>query len=190
MRTFIAIELPPDIKYSISKIQDKLKISLPKVSWVIPINLHLTLKFLGEISSKKLDSINQIIKEITKTTSSFRIKLETVGIFPHISEARIIWIGSENLPQKLKEIIEQLETRLGESGIAKEKRPFRAHITIGRLRNCIASSIVEKSISDIKTDMVHKNLEFVAGGITLFESTLSSSGPTYTVLKEANFKIT
>lgn len=204
MRAFIAIELPLKIKDAISKIQVKLKTTLPKISWVKPINLHLTLKFLGEIPSKKLDDINQIISEITQPTTGFGIKLETIGVFPNTAEARIIWIGTEEVPETLKQIIGQLETKLGEYGIAKEKRPFRAHITLGRLRNHIMPSELENSIGNIKADMVHENLEFVTRGITLFQSTLKPegycvasnsqshkpSGPAYRVLKKANFKIT
>ncbi|MDD5108044.1 MAG: RNA 2',3'-cyclic phosphodiesterase [Candidatus Omnitrophica bacterium] len=190
MRAFIAIELPSGIKNAISKIQYKLKTTLPKISWVKPTNLHLTLKFLGEITSKKLSDINQIITETTQVNTSFKIKLETVGIFPNITKAHIIWIGTEDAPETLKQIIGQLETKLGQYGIAKEKRPFRTHITIGRLKSRIVPSKLEKSLGNIKTDMVHENLEFVARGITLFQSTLSPSGPIYTALKKASLKIT
>ncbi len=190
MRAFIAIDLPSNIKDAISKMQEKLKISLPKVSWVAPVNLHLTLKFLGEISPKQLDSINQIISETVKTIPGFKIKLESLGAFPNEACARIIWIGTDQAPKALEQIAAQLETKIAELGIPKEDRPFRAHITIGRIKHRLIPSDLEKGINQVKSDLVYANLEFNARGITLFQSTLGKQGPTYTVLKETSFKIT
>ncbi len=190
MRAFIAIELPSNIKNAISKMQDKLKANLPKVSWVKPENLHLTLKFLGEISPKQLENINQITAEIAKTITNFKIKLESLGAFPNMACARIIWIGTDQAPKALEQIVAQLETKLAGLGIPKEGRPFRAHITIGRIKHRLIPSDLEKGINQVKSDMVYENLEFNARGITLFQSTLGKEGPTYTVLKETSFKIT
>lgn len=184
MRAFIAIELPANIKDSVLKIQDKLKIALPKVSWVKPENLHFTLKFLGEISDKQQESINQIIREVAGTITDFKIKLESLGAFPNVSRARIIWVGSEQVPEELKQIVEQLETKIAKLGIPKEERPFRAHITIGRIKHNLIPSVLEKEVGKIN------NLEFNARGITLFQSTLGRLGPTYTALRETSFKIT
>ncbi|MDD5465917.1 MAG: RNA 2',3'-cyclic phosphodiesterase [Candidatus Omnitrophica bacterium] len=190
MRAFIAIKLPADIKNAVSRMQDKLKLVLPKVSWVKPVNLHLSLKFLGEISPKQLDKINQITAETVETITAFRIKLESLGAFPNLASARIIWIGADQLPKALEQIVAQLETKLAGIGIAKEDRPFRAHITIGRIKGRLDPGDLEKGINQAKNDVVYENLEFNTPGITLFESTPGKDGPTYTVLKETNFKIT
>ncbi len=170
--------------------QEKLKTSLPKVSWVKPVNLHLTLKFLGEISPKQLDSINQIISETVKTITGFKIKLESLEAFPNEACARIIWIGTDQAPKALEQIVAQLETKLAGLGIAKEERPFRAHITIGRIKHRLIPSDLAEGINQVKSDMVYENLEFDTRGITLFQSTLGKDGPTYAVLKETSFKIT
>ncbi|MDD5477159.1 MAG: RNA 2',3'-cyclic phosphodiesterase [Candidatus Omnitrophica bacterium] len=190
MRAFIAIDLPSNIKNAISKMQDKLNTSLPKVNWVAPVNLHLTLKFLGEISPKQLDSINQIISQTVKTITGFKIKLESLGAFPNEACARIIWIGTDQAPKALEQIVAQLETKLAGLGIPKEGRPFRAHITIGRIKHRLNPCDLEKGIDQVKNDVVYENLEFNTRGITLFQSTLGKECPTYTVLKETSFKIT
>jgi 2'-5' RNA ligase len=190
MRAFIAIELPSNIKNAVSKVQDKLKAGLPEISWVAPVNLHLSLKFLGEVSCKQLDNINQIITETVKTITDFKIKLESLGVFPNKASARIIWIGTNQVPKALEQIVEQLETKLAELGIPKEDRPFRAHITIGRIKHRLNRCDLEKGINRVKNDIVYENLEFNTRGITLFQSTLGKQGPTYTALKETNFKIT
>lgn len=190
MRAFIAIDLPLDIKDFISKIQDKLKSTLPKVSWVKPLNLHLTLKFLGEISAKQLDDINQIIEAIASKANCFKIECESLGVFPNLSRARIIWIGTEKIMPELKQIVDALETKLSELGFAKEERLFRAHITIGRIKFHITPSILENTTGQLKNEIISEKLEFTCGRITLFESALGPGGPNYTVLKEAILKIT
>jgi len=189
MRAFIAISLPTETKNNLSKIQDRLKTALPKISWVKPINLHLTLKFLGEISPKQLKDIRQVTTEIAKDTPEFKIKLETLGIFPNIPSARIIWVGTNQLPSELKILVDRIETRIAELGKPKEERPFSAHITIARIKSNIDSSILENQINKINSEIGCQDLGFDVKGITLFESTLGSQGPTYTVIEEANFKI-
>lgn len=190
MRAFIAIDLPPQTKDAISKIQDKLKISLPKVGWVKPFNLHLTLKFLGEISPKQLDLLNQIINEIGSKANNFKIRLEALDLLPDIARARIIWMGTEKIEAQLQQIVEELEAKLSQLGIPKEKRVFCAHITIGRIRTHIAPSILEEALGKLKNELLREELEFTAEKITLFQSTLGPAGPDYAVLKEAIFKIT
>ncbi len=186
MRTFIAIELPASIKDALSKIQDELKAGLPKVSWVKPQNLHLTLKFLGEISPEQLDAVKRIITEVSQGTVAFKIKLDDLGVFPDLRNARIIWLGISQ-DTIAKQITGLLETKIADIGIAKEKREFSAHITIGRIRARLLASDLERELKRVKNDLIDANLEFNAGGVTLFESTLGPGGPAYTVLKEANF---
>ncbi len=190
MRAFIAIELPSDIKDAISKIQDKLKTALPKVSWVKPPNLHLSLKFLGEISPEQLSDISKIAEEIANQSCVFKIGLETLGVFPDLARARIIWAGTNKMPWELGKIVEQLENKLAQAGFAKEARPFRAHITIGRIKSHLNPSEFEKAILEVNKDRQNVNLGFKAAGITIFQSTLGATGPTYDLLKAANFKIT
>jgi 2'-5' RNA ligase len=187
MRAFIAIELPIGIKNSLSKIQEKLATERLKVSWVKPHNLHLTLKFLGDIFPEQLSQIEQIITEITKTTSGFKVKLETLGVFPNLNAARIIWIGANQIPVELGQLTQQLQIRLTECNIPREERDFCAHITIGRIKYKISTSDLNKAIEKLRNDLLVRNLEFDCAGITLFESTLKPDGPIYTVLNK--FKI-
>jgi len=189
MRAFIAIELAPAIKDTLAKIQDGLKPGLPKVSWVKPQNLHLTLKFLGDISSPQLKEIKRIIAETGQETPAFKIKLDDLGVFPGLRQARIIWAGiSRDIP--VKQLAGTLETKLSRIGIAKEKREFSSHITIARVKNPLDPANLETGLKKAKNDLLGANLEFNAGGITLFESVLEAQGPVYTVLEKANFNIT
>jgi len=195
MRAFIAIELPKDIKAGLSKIQEELKaeslkIEPPSISWVKPQNLHLTLKFLGDIPAEQLKEIKQIISETTKTISGFRLRLEAAGFFPNLQTARIIWVGANQPPPELKQLAQQLEARLVKSGMPQEERDFRPHITIGRIKNRLNSFDLEKILDKLEKNITGSNWEFNCGEITLFESTLGPGGPAYTVLDQCNLKIT
>ena len=192
MRAFIAIDLPSNIKNNLSRIQVKLKENLPEVNWVKLQNLHLTLKFLGEISTSQLNNIEQITQETIKTTSDFKIKLDTLGVFPNIHAARIIWIGTDQTPTELKQFIKRLETQLGKCSLTKEEQPFCTHITIGRIksRKYFKFSDLARILNNVKTDLITENWEFNAKAVTLFQSHLAAGGANYTILKETNFRIT
>ncbi len=191
MRAFIAIDLPSNIKGEISKIQDKLKTNLAQINWIKAQNLHLTLKFLGEISPEQLDAITRIITEISQAIVPFNIKLDDLGVFHDLHDARIIWIGIKQDAQ-LKQIVRLLETKIAGIEIAEEKRAYNAHITIGRIKSAkeLKPADLEKELNKEKNDLICANLEFDAGGITLFKSTQGLGGPIYTVLKEAKFRMT
>lgn len=189
MRAFIAIKIPAQTCDIICRIQEQLKTSLPKVSWVKPENLHLTLKFLGEVSSKQIDRAKEITAEIAESCVDFKIRLEALGVFPNLHRGRIIWLGSDQLPEELVKIVEKVEEKIAELGKPKEERPFLAHITIGRIKSPINPTLLEEEVNKINNEICNKNLEFNAAGITLFKSILSRQGPTYISLKEDSFKI-
>ena len=190
MRAFIAIELPVEIRDGLSNIQDRLKVELPKLSWVKPQNLHLTLKFLGDISPEQLCNIKRITTEIIKTTAGFKIRLENLGVFPNLHAARTIWFGTNQPPSGLKQLEKQLETRLVEAGIPQQERTFCTHITIGRIKAHSIASDLKKAIDKVEVDKTYANWEFNCREFALFESTLGPGGPTYTILVRFNLRIT
>jgi 2'-5' RNA ligase len=187
MRAFIAIELPLDIKNKLTKIQDTLKTNLPKISWVKPANLHLSLKFIGEISAQQHASAQQIIARIVKTVTPFEIKLETLDVFPNLSQARIIWIGTRHPAEQLKQLAAQLEEIFFQSGIPREQHAFQAHITLARIKHPIIAAILARELDRLKNGINGMDLKFNAAGITLFKSILGKGGPTYRILKKEDF---
>ncbi len=189
MRTFIAIELPQEIKGSLSRLQGELKATGADVKWVAPQNIHLTLKFLGEVDDKKLEKIKEAIDGLAKETSKFQVCITTLGAFPKIDSPRVIWMGIEAGDKETKEIAAVLEERLAEISIPKEDRPFSSHITIGRTRSALNRQKLVEELKN-KTGLGGEKLEFYAGKITLFKSTLTPKGPIYETLKEANLKTT
>ena len=190
MRTFIAIELPQKIIGTLSALQNQLKNTQADVKWVAPENIHLTLKFLGEVDEKKIEKIIQALEETAKDNQPFSIRLCALGAFPKINFPRVIWVGIDAGDEETKNIAFVLEEKLQKLGIPKEKRPFSSHITIGRVRSGINREKLVKELDILQgKGLLQENLEFLATKITLFKSTLTPKGPIYEILKEASFQI-
>jgi len=190
LRTFIAIELPQDIKDTIGRLQSKLKSSGADVKWVSPSNIHLTLKFLGEIDEKTRDGVSGVMKEIGASTPSFIIRLGALGAFPGLHSPRIIWVGLSHGHDQVESIVERLETGLEKYGVIKENKPFSSHITIGRVRSPKNKEDLLRCVSELESPVKEKTGEFQAGKITLFKSTLLPHGPVYEAIQETNLKTT
>ncbi|PIP18810.1 MAG: RNA 2',3'-cyclic phosphodiesterase [Candidatus Omnitrophica bacterium CG08_land_8_20_14_0_20_41_16] len=190
MRTFIAIELPEDIKDRLGRLQDKLRKCGADVKWVEPENIHLTLKFLGERDDKKIAKISEIVAETAKNHLPFLAHITSVGAFPKIDYPRVIWVGVEQGDAETKKIAQELEEKIATVGIPKEDRPFSSHITIGRTRSPKNREKLVASLKNYVENLAGENLEFTVGKITLFKSTLAPSGPVYEALKEITLTTT
>ena len=187
MRTFIAIELPNEIKDFLGSLQNELKSSGADVKWVEPKNIHLTLKFLGDIDDKQLDKITRIMDEVAGENVKFQVSISSLGGFPKIDYLRVIWVGADKGAEEVAKIAGELEKRIAKLGIPKEDRPFSSHITIGRTRSSLNREKLVESLKD-KIDLGGKKFDFYVTRITLFKSTLSPKGPAYEALKEASLK--
>ena len=185
MRVFIAIELPREIREKLSQNQAQLKITGADVKWVEPQNIHLTLKFLGEIDEKILPQIIGILEDIAKTHKAFVMRLSSIGAFPKPSSPRVIWAGVDKGDLETKELAKILEEKLKNFGIPAEDRPFSSHITIGRTRTGLNIRNLVQGLNNLLNNFAGKNQEFAVGKITLFKSTLTPKGPIYEILKEA-----
>jgi len=184
MRTFIAIELPKEIKDSLARLQEQLKLAQADTKWVAPENIHLTLKFLGERDDKKVEKIKQVMDEIATRNKSFQIRISLLGAFPKIDSPRIIWVGIDKGDSETKQIAQELETEIAKVGIPKEDRPFSSHITIGRTRSNLNLKNLVQELKKLEGIFEQENQEFNTTKITLFKSTLTPIGPIYERLKE------
>lgn len=185
MRTFIAIALTQEIRDYLAGIQERLKKSQADVKWVRPVNIHLTLKFLGERDEKKIEKIKEVLEETAKDKTCFPLRLCNLGAFPKIDYPRVIWVGIDKGEQETKEIAYELEEKIARLGIPKEDKPFSSHITIARLKTPLNR---ERLVEELKKNHPLEGKEFRVGKIILYKSTLTPSGPIYEVLKEANLK--
>ncbi len=190
MRLFIAIELPPEIKDALGQLQVQLNASGANVKWVEPQNIHLTLKFLGDTDDKEIDAIMRILEEVAGEKMDFTIRISSLGAFPSLDSIRVIWAGIDQGDTIACQIAKDLEERIAYIGIAKEKRPFSSHITIGRTKSSLNPGKLARDIGILEKALEGKNLEFRVQKITLFKSTLTPKGPVYEALKAANLKNT
>jgi 2'-5' RNA ligase len=188
MRTFIAIKLPKEIKGLLASLQQELKNTGADVKWVEPKNIHLTLKFLGEIDEKTSTKISSILEEVAKDTMSFNIRIACAGAFPKINSPRVLWAGVDKGDLETKIIAKALEEKIEKIGIPKENRAFSSHITIGRIKSSLNRDELIQGLKKLQKYFGAKGAEFCVYKITLFKSTLTPNGPIYEILKEANLK--
>ncbi|MEW6170134.1 MAG: RNA 2',3'-cyclic phosphodiesterase [Candidatus Omnitrophota bacterium] len=184
MRAFIGISLPEDIQKYLKSIQELLKKSRDDVKWIEPGNIHLTLKFLGEITQEQTQGIKTILEDVACKFMSLELQLRELGAFPKLDFARILWVGLDDKTGSLKKIAHDLDRSLVKLGIPKEDKPFSAHITLGRIKNPKKDLKLQELL--IKNKI--QNLSFVFKEITFFKSTLSSSGPVYETLYRISLK--
>jgi len=181
MRTFIAIELDRIIKDTISTLIQKLDVGGAKVRWVKPQGMHLTLKFLGEISEEKVPEVQSVLGKLAQDYTSFQLTLRGTGAFPPAPRIpRIIWIGiEENEP--LLDLQSRVENELHKIRFSKDKRKFHPHLTLGRVKNPQNILPVMNILDD------HKQSGFGTMNVnrlTFFKSTLRPTGAEYSILSE------
>ena len=181
VRSFICVEITnPDIVILLNNQISELG-KYEGVRTVKPSQLHFTLKFLGEITTKQLESVQNTISQIKY--SPFKIYLKTMGCFPNINRVRVIWIGISDGAEKLKQLAGIIEELLIPIGFIKEKRPFSPHLTLARvkyLKKDQKASLIHKieESQDLKIGL--QNVD----GIILKKSTLTPKGATYENLLE------
>ena len=132
MRAFVAVEIPDEIRRRIADLIQALKPAAPQVRWARAEGLHITLKFLGEISEQQVEEIKTQLMSVQSATP-LHLQIQGAGYFPNERSPRVVWLGVES-GAALPELAGQVEKRLAPLGMAKEGRPFSAHLTLGRLR--------------------------------------------------------
>jgi 2'-5' RNA ligase len=186
IRAFIAIEIAADVQQNIVQLVTVLKEKLHNVPvrWVPTENVHLTLKFLGDVSETNLEMLKRIIQKETAEQPPFEVAVAGLGAFPTNHRPRVIWVGMQ-APPTLMNIQHGIENETNRLGYAREEREFSPHLTLGRVsRNA--------SVSDIHKISEVLNLTEVGSlGVTriksvnLYRSDLKSSGAVYTCLNTA-----
>ncbi len=135
IRSFTAIELPPALKEEIARYIEELRKTQRGIKWVKAKNLHITLKFIGERSAAMTKKITDALDTINYKDGKFSLEAAEIGAFPNKRKPRVIWIGLNAAPpESLVNLQAAVENHLNSIGIEKEKRPFSAHLTIGRIK--------------------------------------------------------
>lgn len=133
MRLFLAINIPADLRQSLSDAVQPLRELAPDVRWTGEPKLHLTMKFLGEQGESRVAAIEDAMRPIGATHASTEVMIHGLGAFPNTRRPRVLWIGVEHSP-RLELLAHDLESGFESIGFEAEGRAFRPHITIGRVR--------------------------------------------------------
>jgi len=181
IRAFIAIDLSPEIQHQLSDVLERFTTQLDTlpIRWVGVNNIHLTLKFLGDVSLSNLMLLTDMIKSEISSHNQFEISIGGAGAFPNNRQPRVIWVGVEG-PQELLIIQNGIETAAARLGYVKEERAFSPHLTLGRIsRNATSPDI--KLISQIleKTRIGFLGATWV-DQVHLYRSDLRPAGAVYT----------
>ena len=180
MRTFIAVELPENIKKKIEEVQNPLKKTDTYVSWVKPENVHLTLKFLGEVEENKIEDVFYGTEKALKGAKSLSLSLKNLGCFPNLKRPRVVWVGVEKGKEELSFLQKNIQEELSKLGYPKEDRAFSPHLTIGRVKS---PKNIEKLVKLIeKTDFQTEEVKI--DEVVVMKSQLHPQGAIYTPLKK------
>ena len=174
LRTFIAVSLSSSILAGIEKLVRALRTDFGDVRWVEPSNLHVTLKFLGDVP---LNDLPQLIRAVTQCASridSFDLTFQGIGAFPNKDSPKTIWIGCREGSEELIRLADGIDASLFSIGYPKEARRFSPHLTIGRAKKPEQDLM---SVFDMQKDRLFGSCSI--GEIQIFSSELTRRGPIY-----------
>jgi 2'-5' RNA ligase len=183
LRSFIAIEIPAGIQSAIAHSTASLKNTLPQtlIRWVAPQNVHLTLKFLGDVSPANLARLAGTLKMETASRDMFSMSVGRIGAFPSARRARVIWIGLE-APPALETLRRGVEAAAAQMGYVPEERPFSPHLTIGRVGQNASASDLQRIRIALEATSVGILGTVRVEAAHIFKSDLKPGGSVYTHL--------
>lgn len=184
-RIFTAIDISEEARRKASGYIENLRQQFPKlrVGWDKPEKLHLTLKFLGETSAGQLAKLTKAVDAAARGIPGFKLRIEDTGVFPNPRKARVLWLGVKDEKGNLRKLNEALENECERQDLAREKRDFKAHLTIARLREPEKS----KKLIEAHLQETFIAVEFEVSEIVIYQSELSPHGSRYTVVSKHAF---
>jgi 2'-5' RNA ligase len=189
IRSFIAIELPREIKLAIARLQNRLKSEgVGQVKWVDLENTHLTLKFLGNIAASLTGRITTALEEACRGIHPFVLELSEPGVFPNERRVRVVWVGLKGDVAKLEQLQKHVDTALAPLGFKAEARPFTPHLTLARVREQ-ATPDEKQALGQLVTctapaDGGSLNVD----AVHLMRSQLTHEGPIYSRISSVTLK--
>ncbi|MEW6347943.1 MAG: RNA 2',3'-cyclic phosphodiesterase [Thermodesulfobacteriota bacterium] len=185
MRSFVAVELDEAARSFLAATIGKLRPVGTEVKWVRPEGIHLTLKFLGNVKTAALPEITHALEQAMAGRKAFEIGIQSVGAFPSLSRPRVFWAGVVDPAAALGPLAAAVEDALEPLGFPREPRPFRPHLTLGRVRSDrrppTELAITVATMRDLKGPSFH------ARDAVLFQSILQPSGAQYVALSRFKF---
>jgi 2'-5' RNA ligase len=185
IRTFVAVELAPSVIARAGDLIDKLRVSSAQVNWAKTQQMHLTLKFLGDVPDTDTPDICRVVTKVARGFEPFEITCRGAGAFPTNEHPRTLWIGIEDGAEALCELQAALETALKDQlGFPREARRFQPHLTIGRVKH--EPPAAKGELTRLLTTHQHFDADLsVIDEVVVFASFLGRSGPTHEALGRA-----
>jgi len=181
-RVFCAVELPDDVRERLKDHIQQLRAAVPEAaaSWTRVENIHLTLKFFGNVDVDRIPAITDAASRAVKEFSPFRIGIGATGVFSKPSRAQVLWIGVSDPSGELLHLQQRLENECAEKGFEKEDRAYRPHLTIARIRKPEGA----RRLAEAHLNMEFKPAEVEVKELILFRSELNSKGSKYTAISK------
>ena len=184
-RVFISIEVTVTIIERLSTLQRSMDESIPRgsVRWTPSEQMHLTLKFLGDVPGTEIPSVESALQPVGRGHASFQLSARGLGAFPNARNPRVLWVGLEGDVENLRQLQSQIEQAVNPWAAQEEHRPFKAHLTLGRVRQEAGrkARLIGESIQTVTAE------DFGAWPVTQFRlmrSQLSPKGAIHTCLAE------
>ena len=181
MRAFLGIALPDTVQSSLKRLQDQLRASGADVKWVEPDHLHVTLKFLDEITDDQRRMVETMLGRVAEHERAFTLKFGHVDAFPSTDAPRVLWVGLAHGKETVIRIAQAIEREGQAIPLRREERPFAAHVTLGRVRTPRNRVALTQRLRE--TDW-QPPASWHVTALTLYQSVLSSDGPRYSVLAD------
>ncbi len=187
IRCFVAIEIDSEIQKQLGLIQGQLRRQLcgndAGIKWIEPHNIHLTLKFAGDVDDSQVTEICQAITDATSEFDPFDFDLEGIGCFPKEGSARVVWCGITRGQEDLCALQEAIDTFLGDAGIPMERRGYSAHLTLARIKNTNTGLAVKELVDKFDANMMFSPQS--VSEVKILHSTLTKDGPIYDTIHTA-----
>lgn len=183
IRCFVAIEIPPPIQRLLKPVQTRLQSEIRRASWTKPGNFHLTLKFLGDVCSEKIDVVSETIQNVADAQTPFFIEFGGIGAFPNFTRPRVLWMGVKQGALTVSDLAKFVNFTLKHLGFPTDNR-FHPHLTLARLRAPMNLESLQNMLHQYDTidgSVVNVN------EITLMQSQLHPNGAIYTPLNVCHF---
>jgi 2'-5' RNA ligase len=180
IRAFLALDPPPEVLRKVADIQTAIRKNIQgALSWVRPEGIHLTLKFFGNIAAKDVRAVSEVVAGQAAGVRPLNLEAKGLGMFPETRRPRVLWLGIGGEVERLIVLQQAIDQGLEASGFPREERPFRAHLTLARIKT-------PRGLGGLESVLAAKGAEsagkFTATGLTLFKSELTPKGAIYTTL--------
>lgn len=186
-RLFIAIELPHYVRHKIKEQIDQLRAAFPNVraSWTREDNLHLTVKFLGNVPVNQIEPLSQALMRAATQTHGFELVIRDCGSFPPRGKPNVLWIGIEDPSSNLRKLQAAVEDECANAGFERDQRSFHPHLTIARLRNPKGA----RNLAEMHQEIGLEPVSVSVSEVCLIRSELSSAGSRYTIVARREFGV-